>query len=202
MAIRKLSKVEIIIIVGFVASGLTLFGFWWGNKQGNRDFYLPQQYTGWVMVRYAVPDAPPLPLTDGVQQIHIPDSGILLTSSPLEIGWRKDRFFWETAEGSYQPIPPAVDQPSGIHLHIHQHQYFSRSYMDLARSLGDGEDTTLADGTLIERVGAAMINYEPGEKSLEHFYLSREPQPLQFQPPPNSRSQALETLDSRELLPQ
>ena len=199
MAKRKLKKIELIIIVGFVASSITLLIFWWLNKKDNRDFYLPRDYAGWVMVYYEVPDAPPLPVKDEVQQLHIPAHGILKTSSKLDIGWRRDRYFWREADGTLTPIPAVVDQADGPHIYIHQHQFFSRSYMDLAKQMTGGSDTTLTDGTAIERMPSGLVNYEPGRKSLEHFYLSATPQPLQFQPPDNLRSQALESLDSREL---
>jgi hypothetical protein len=199
MARRKLKKIELIIIVGFVASALTLLAFWWLNKKGNRDFYLPRDYAGWVMVCYEVPDAPPLPVKDEVQQLIIPANGILETSSKLEIGWRRDRYFWQEDDGTLSPVPPVVDQKEGPHIYIHQHQFFSRSYMGLAKQMDGGTDTTLTDGTAIERMGSGLVNYEPGRKSLEHFYLSATPKPLQFQPPENLRSQALESLNSREL---
>lgn len=199
MAKRKLKKVEIVILVGFVSSALTLVGFWWNNKKVNRNFYLPQEYSGWVMIEYNVADAPPLPVEDGAQQIRIPVDGLLKTSTPLEIGWRKDQFFWVDHQGNTQAVPPLVETEDGSGLYIHQRQYFSRDYMQLGGKLEAGQDTTLADGTEIEKLTSGFVNYRPGQKSLEYFYLSAEPKPLQFNPPDNPRSQALESVESREI---
>ena len=199
MAKRKLKRVEIIILVGFISSGLTLLGFWWNNKQTNRDFYLPAGYDGWIMISYGVEGAPPLPMVDGIQQIQVPDSGILLTSSPLEIGWRRDRYFWVEADGTQREVPQITQQEAGPAIHLHQHQYLSRNYMEIGKLLEPGQDTTLADETEITRTNTGMLNYKPGLKSLEYFYLSAEAQPLQFNPPPNPRSEGLETLETREI---
>jgi len=199
MARRKLKRIEIIILVGFIASALTFVGFWWNSKKPNRDFYLPPGYHGWVMVHYGVSDAPALPMQGEVQQLVIPESGILKTSTELQIGWRRDRYFWGRPGDSLRPVPPVVDQDGEQRLYIHQKQFFSRSYMDLAKRLAPGQDTTLADGTEIEKFGTGYLNYRPGQKTLEYFYLSAVPRPFQFNPPSNPRSEALESLDSREI---
>ena len=199
MAKRKLKRIEIIILVGFISSVLTFMFFWWGNKKTNRDFYLPQGYEGWVMIHYGESGADALPLVEETQQIRVPSDGLLETSTPLEIGWRRDRFFWLSPNGDTIPIPSLVDGDAGGKIYLHQRQFFSRSYMDLAAEMPSGSDTTLADGTEISKLGSGYLNYKPGTKSLEYFYLSAEPQPLQFNPPPNPRSQALESLDSREI---
>ncbi|MEM9984321.1 MAG: hypothetical protein AAF804_04435, partial [Bacteroidota bacterium] len=139
------------------------------------------------------------PVREETQQIHIPSDGLLETSTLLEIGWRRDRFFWISEKGDTLAIPSLVEDEGGGKIYLHQRQFFSRSHVDLAAEMPSGSDTTLADGTEISKLGSGYLNYKPGKKSLEYFYLSAEPQPFQFNPPPNPRSQALESLDSREI---
>ncbi len=199
MARRKLKRIEIVILVGFISSALTLIGFWWNNKEANRDFYLPKGYEGWIMINYGVAGADPLPEIEGVQQLRVPESGILNTSTTLEIGWRRDQFFWIDESGNQVPVPNMVELEEGMGIHIHQHQYLSRNFMKVGGLLGPGEDTTLYDGTEIEKMTSGYVNYRPGQKTLEYFYLSEDPLSITFNPPENPRSEALESVESREI---
>jgi len=198
MAKRKLSKIERIIVVAFISSALTFIGFWWNNKKINRDFFIPETYEGWVTIHYEVPGAPPLEEFSGVQRVVIPDSGVLETSTKLEVGWRKDQFFWGDPTHSRE-IPPMVELGDEPGLHIHQHQYFSYSYMDLAPLVQPGNDTTLADKTKIERSSRGYVTYVPGRKRVEQFFIAPQAKKLSFTPPPNEGSKALESVESREV---
>ncbi|RMG66913.1 MAG: hypothetical protein D6722_14185, partial [Bacteroidetes bacterium] len=104
----KLSRLEKIVIIATVNSVVIFLGFMLMDKAPNRDFLVPQGYEGWVCIRYEVPEAPPLPELDGVQQLRIPASGYLETSTALTVGWRRDRYFWYDQAGQ-TPIPPSVD---------------------------------------------------------------------------------------------
>ena len=109
MAKRKLKRIERIILTSFIISAVILVIFWLMDKKPDRDFYIPKDFEGWVLVRYSVDDAPPLELKEGNQQIIISDSGYAETSDKLVVGWRKDRYFWINDDGSTEPIPPKVD---------------------------------------------------------------------------------------------
>ena len=198
MAKRKLSRIERIILVAFITSSLTFLGFWWNNKKVNRDFFLPANYEGWVTIHYEMPDAPALPEVGGIQQIIIPDNGILRTSTKLEIGWRRDQFFWGKP-GNAEAIPSLVQTGDEPALHIHQHQYFSWSHMQVAPFVRPGNDTTLSDKTKIERSTRGFVTYVPGRKRVEQLYLTPSAQGLSFTPPQNEGSMALESVESREV---
>jgi hypothetical protein len=61
---------------------------------------IPANFVGWVEVRYGTPNAPALQIKDGILIFQIPSDGILATSSALESGWAKDRYFYYSQDGS------------------------------------------------------------------------------------------------------
>jgi hypothetical protein len=63
-------------------------------------FLIPDNYTGWVEVRYAEANANTLPIDNGTLICRIPDNGLLETSSPLESGWAKDEYFYYSKDGA------------------------------------------------------------------------------------------------------
>ncbi|MDX2284249.1 MAG: hypothetical protein NW241_08805 [Bacteroidia bacterium] len=195
MARRKLTRIEKIILIGFISSAVLFVGYWLYSKKPNRDFYLPRTYAGWVKIRYNVPGAPPLPEREGVQQLVIPDSGFLETSTRLEVGWRRDRFFWQ--DGT--PIPPYEDIGGQPHLRIYQHLFLARTHERELASLPVGTDTTLPDGTRIHKRTAQNVDYTPGRKTLEYFYLDTLLRPYTFLPPPLADPEALMSTDDREV---
>ncbi|GAB4407098.1 MAG: hypothetical protein OHK0039_09290 [Bacteroidia bacterium] len=196
---KKRSRIEKIILVGFINLFVILTGFWLMDKQPNRDFYIPQDYAGWISVRYGVPGAPALPLTDGVQQLHISDSGYLETSTPLKVGWRRDRYFWYDSTGTPTPIPSHQTIDGETRLYVHRHEYFARSYEYLLPSLPAGTDTLLPDGTRIRLDTPGQVDYTPGTKTLEYFYLSRQPESVLFNPPEHPRHEGLRSTQDRQL---
>ncbi|MEL6134203.1 MAG: hypothetical protein AAFR59_12640 [Bacteroidota bacterium] len=192
---RKLKKVEIIILIGFINCALAYVGMWLWFKAPDRDFFLPQDYTGWVKIKYSVPSAAPLPEIDGVQQVIIPDSGYLETSTSLNVGWRKDRFFWQ--DGSDEEIETFFVDGEEPYRYVSDHQSYSVFHEDIIKSLKPGTDTTLADETEIDLDLTKRLNYQPGKKSLEYFYLSSQPQKLSFIPPPLVDPEALKSVEDR-----
>ena len=67
-------------------------------------FLIPQGYVGWVKIEYGE-SAPPLEMSNGVYICRIPASGILQTSSSLEVGWAKDEYFYYSEDGSLRSLP-------------------------------------------------------------------------------------------------
>lgn len=56
------------------------------------EHHIPEGYVGWVTVTYDVPDAPELPLRDGVLVFNYEGTGSLRTSSPMNEGFRMQDF--------------------------------------------------------------------------------------------------------------
>lgn len=195
MARRKLKRIEKIILIGFINSLLVFLAIWIWYKAPDRQFYVPKGYQGWVKIEYRVPGAPPLPEQDGKQILTINDSGYLATSTPLEIGWRRDDFFWKNDQ---EEIPRFVEtgdpEPS---RYIHALQPLSMFYENVLKVLAPGSDTTLPDKTKIKKNLRGQVDYQPGKKRLEYFYMSETPQPFSFTPPPLEDPAALQSLDSR-----
>lgn len=194
MAKKKLKKVELIIIIGFVNSALVFLGLWLWYKAPNRDFYIPENYEGWVRIDHSVEGAAPLQKEKGKQIIHIPDSGRVITSTKLEVGWRRDRFFWKS---SGEKIPSIVYRGDSIFRYVHQSSQFSRFYPDLIKKLAVGTDTTLLDGTKIKKDKSSRISYIPGKKALQYFYISYAGKFVGFTPPPIEDEDALQSTEDR-----
>lgn len=59
-----------------------------------RDRYLiPENYSGWLCVTYAVPDAPALEMEDGYRLVKFTTSGVVETSTEGKPGKYKDEFW-------------------------------------------------------------------------------------------------------------
>lgn len=195
---RKLTKIEKITLVAFCNLLLILIILWVMEKEPNRDYYIPKGYEGWVMIHYNIPDKAPIEKKDGVLQYHIPKAGILETNEDLEIGWRRDRFFWYEGE-KLEEIPSSVKIEDEYHIYIHRHKYYARSHMDIVEDLPVGIDTFLWDKTHITKENANEVDYMPGKKTLEYFYVSSKPESIMFNPPENPDSKAILSTESREL---
>lgn len=195
---RKLSKIEKITLVAFCNLLFILIVLWLMEKEPNRDYYIPKGYEGWVMIHYNIPDKAPIAEQEGVLQFRIPESGVLETHDGLEIGWRRDRFFWYEGD-QVEEIPSSVKIDDEYHIYIHRHKYYARSHMHIVKDLPVGIDTFLWDKTHITKENANEVDYMPGKKTLEYFYVSAEPKSIMFNPPENPKSQAILSTESREL---
>lgn len=195
---RKLTKIEKITLVAFLNLLLILVILWLMEKEPNRDYFIPKGYEGWVMIHYNIPDQAPIEKKDGVLQYNIPASGTLETHEDLVIGWRRDRFFWTSAAG-IEEIPSSVKIEDEYHIYIHRHKYYARSHVDIIEALPVGTDTILWDKTHITKEHANEVDYMPGKKTLEYFYVSAEPKSIMFNPPKNPNSKAILSTESREL---
>jgi hypothetical protein len=55
-------------------------------------YEIPSGYTGWVLIEFERPDAPPLQKRDGKLVFHIGGDGRMATSSKCEFGWSHDEY--------------------------------------------------------------------------------------------------------------
>jgi hypothetical protein len=102
----------------FLGIGTTLItGLWWLSlwmmaaismgapiARHPTNFLVPQGYVGWVSVRYGEKDATALEMKSGTRICRIPDVGLLRTSSPVEMGWAKDEYFYYSQDGSLHAL--------------------------------------------------------------------------------------------------
>lgn len=63
-------------------------------------YEIPKGYTGWVLIEFARPDAPPLPKEHGKLLFRIGKDGRMTTSSEPKYGWAKDQFFYVDETGT------------------------------------------------------------------------------------------------------
>src|SRR5260370_34781901 len=103
----------------FLGIGTTLItGLWWFSlsmvaaismgappiARHPTKFLIPEGYVGWVSVRYGEKDATALEVNNGTRICQIPDVGLLRTSSPVEKGWAKDKYFYYSQDGSLHAL--------------------------------------------------------------------------------------------------
>lgn len=199
MAKRKLKTVEKVILIGFVTLAVMMTGLWLLDKQPNRAYLLPDGYEGWVVIRYDVDSAPPLQEKDGVLQFVIDENGTMETSDKLVVGWRRDEYFYQTAEGTQTLIPASIKEEGEYYLHIHQRGYYAKDWTSLLLELPFGTDTILADETRLIKHSPEEVEYVTGIKNLEYFYVSREPKSIMFTPPDNPDMEGLESTEDRQI---
>ncbi|WNJ20192.1 DUF6843 domain-containing protein [Pontibacter sp. G13] len=198
MAKRKLKKIEKIIITGFLGMVAFFVLRVIADKRPDRDFILPENHDGWLVIEYEVPGAPTIPMKDGVMQFQVSDSGTFQTSDAMDIGWRKDQFFWNTANGR-ELIPNKVEIDGETHIHKHRKEVYSRNWTGILATLPVGTDTILADGTEIEKRSTSEVTYTRGRKTLEYIYISQKPTTIFFEVPGLPGNKALEDTDDRSI---
>jgi len=67
-------------------------------------YLIPESYAGWVEIDFGIVAAPALPIEDGFYVVKFPPSGRLYTSSDIEVGWAKDRYYYYT-DSNLHEIP-------------------------------------------------------------------------------------------------
>jgi hypothetical protein len=72
------------------------------NKQKSHIYVMPSGYTGWVEIRYNQEDSPALPREGRAFLHHIPNSGVLSTSSPPTAGGMT--FYYVDEQGNRSEI--------------------------------------------------------------------------------------------------
>lgn len=198
MARRQWKTVEKVILIGFITLAVMMTGLWVLDKEPNRAYYLPAGYEGWVTIRYSVPDAPALKEKDGVLQFQIGEDGTMETSDALVVGWRRDEFFVQDDEQTQQ-LPSSVKKDGEYYLHIHQRGYFSKDWTSLLLDLPFGSDTILEDETRLTKLSPEEVEYVTGKKTLEYFYVSKEPESIMFTPPKHPDMEGLESTEDRTI---
>lgn len=195
---KKRTLIDRIILYGTVALAAFLLILWLSGKRKGRDYYFPAGYSGWVSIKYQVPGAPPLEQADGRWQLHLPDSGYLVTSTPLETGWGRDRYFFASDTG-WVSIPSVVTLDDQQRLHIHSRDFRYFSHEELLPQLPVGTDTVMWDGSHIEKISDREVSYRTGNFTLEYFYLSNPAVSIDFRPPPNPRMEGLNSTRDRAI---
>lgn len=77
------------------------------------EYFLPNDYRGWVSIRCSLPDEAPLREADGRFQITVPPDGRFRTSSNCEAGVREVRYWY--VDGSKRRVRElTVDQSDGV----------------------------------------------------------------------------------------
>jgi hypothetical protein len=75
-------------------------------------YELPDGFTGWVLIEYERPDAPPVPKKDGKLVFHIGPNGRMATSSKLETGWGSDEYVYDSPERT--KLPQTIEGHGGL----------------------------------------------------------------------------------------
>lgn len=199
MAKRKLKTVEKVILIGFTTLGVMMTGLWLLDKQPNRAYHLPDGFEGWVRIRYSVEGAPALEEKDDVLQYIIGEDGTMETSDKLVVGWRRDEHFYQKASGESVQLPPSVEKEGEYYIHIHQHGYYAKDWTDLLIDIPFGTDTILGDESRLIKIVPEEVEYVTGKKTLEYFYVSRDPKSIMFTPPKNPDMEGLESTEDRQI---
>ena len=89
------------LLLGATIVAVSLTGCELVEKHASPEvFFVPASYSGWVVVEYSDPGAPPLPVVAGKRVLWIPPSGFLTTSSPMEFGIQHSEFYSVAADGT------------------------------------------------------------------------------------------------------
>jgi hypothetical protein len=184
MNFKKLKLIDRIIIIGTLAGAIFIIGFVWTIKRTNRDYLLPADFEGWVTVIHQVPDAPALKVKDGVLQVEIPADGIVRTSSKLEQGWGRNQFFRKSGD-TWEQVPNKTEVNGEPAIFMHRHEFYHYAHYAFLDTLPVGTDTIMFDGAHLIKYAEDDRVYNPGKKTIEVFYISKDAKPLTFNPPPN-----------------
>src|SRR5678816_4017048 len=76
-----------------------------GSCRHSSSYVLPDGYVGWVKIYYRVPDAAPLPMVRSHYLFEVPESGVLVTSSPCEYGWAASDEYAYLRGSDHIPLP-------------------------------------------------------------------------------------------------
>ena len=77
-------------------------------------YEIPASFSGWVVIEYEVPSAPPLPKVGKELVVVVPPDGYLATSSRQELGILHERFVAVDAGGRRTPLVDAsADRVTG-----------------------------------------------------------------------------------------
>lgn len=74
-----------------------------GVRAGNVTL-IPDDFEGWVVIRYEVPGEPSLSREGAKTMVKVPASGSLMTSSDMPSGYGIDEYYFVGADGKRTPI--------------------------------------------------------------------------------------------------
>ncbi|MEM6768302.1 MAG: hypothetical protein AAF824_12830 [Bacteroidota bacterium] len=193
---RKRKLVDRILMIGTPLLAILLILYWVSTQRTQRVFYIPADYEGWVSIKYYIPNTPPLPMSDTAQEIVIPPSGLLLTSSPLKEGWGRDTYYRIHPDQSLEPIPNFIEEGDSLkRFIIDQGQYYF-SHEPILAELPMPVDTVMWEGSTIKKEQEGRVEYRTGNLSLEYFYVSQTPKSVSFFPPLNPNDESLNRKES------
>lgn len=195
---RKLKKIDKIIIVATVLLGAFILLLTYAGKRAERHYYFEEGFSGWVKVKHSYPLAMPLEKKDDILQIFVSDSGYVETSTFLKMGWGKDRFFRKNGN-EWEEIPQYIRDEAGTRMNIHALSSYQKSFAHLLNSLKPGTDTTFYEGTKVKVSSPGRVSYTPGRKTLFYFYLSEKPEEIAFEPPKWEDEERLANTEDRML---
>ena len=81
---------------------LSVFAFVWyldANTPKRNRYFIPESYAGWLCIRYAVPNAPALPIEDGFRVVRFNSTGVVETSDEGMPGKLRDEYFVYSPQG-------------------------------------------------------------------------------------------------------
>jgi len=84
---------------GVILSCLLVSAVSCGSISRPEKWIVPENYTGWLRLDYAINGTPPLPIESGAYVVRMPQSGRLQTSSRFSSSIDQNEFFMATAYG-------------------------------------------------------------------------------------------------------
>jgi hypothetical protein len=171
---RKKRLFNRVLLVSGASAFLLFGGYLFFTHRSPHHFFIPKGFNGWVTIKFEKPNTPPIPEKDGALEFHIPQNGILETSSKLITGWSRDEYYWEN---SNEIIPKQVDCGNESCRWIHDFEEKTMGYHAIILSLPDQADTLLWDGTRISKK-AESVEVRTGRKTMIHFWVSAQAEPF------------------------
>ena len=179
--LQRRSLLDKVLLVAGGSALLTFIIFQFFTWHPPRHYILPEDFSGWVTVKYEKPGVPPFPRENGNLIIEIPESGILETNDQLSTGWGKD-VFYRRKMGGLEEIPQWIKVDNVASSWIHGKKAENMRLDSITYYLPQTIDTFLFEGTHISlKNGKGDIN--SGRKVLQHFFVPEKPQDAGFQTP-------------------
>lgn len=112
LGVAGTKRKRILVVVTSLVTAL-----WWLFLLDERHparYLIPDGYVGWVEIRFAQTNATLLPIESGNLVYRIPDNGLLETSTPLEYGSAKDKYFYHSKDGSLRELKSIPWEPGNM----------------------------------------------------------------------------------------
>ena len=175
---RKLTLFDKALIVSGLSAVAVFALYVFVMNRPPRQYYIPQNFSGWVTIKYEKPNAPALEEKNGYLQVIIPENGIVETSSKLESGWSRDEHYW-MIDAKTTLIPKSIGEAEDRKRYVHDDLEENMAIDSILMKLPMECDTTLWDGTRISKRGE-KADVRSGRKVLQHFFVTAQPAPFFF----------------------